>query len=118
MNLHERLKGKVIVICGGGAGTGKASALRFAAEGAKVVVGGRRMEKLEAVVGEIRENGGDAAPFEFDMNDYAGIDDLIAFAEATFGRIDGLHNIAGNPVAGEAVKRNCKETLIVNTIIF
>ena len=53
-----RLEGKTAVITGGGSGIGRASAVRFAAEGAKVAIAGRNPERLEETAGIIRENGG------------------------------------------------------------
>jgi len=57
----ERLSGKVAFITGGGTGIGRACALAFAAEGAKIALAGRRKEPLEAVTREIESSGGNAA---------------------------------------------------------
>jgi NAD(P)-dependent dehydrogenase (short-subunit alcohol dehydrogenase family) len=97
-----RLAGKVIVIAGGGDGTGAATALRAGSEGARVVVGDIAMDRAEAVAGRIRADGGAAEAFQFDMGDEASRTGLVRFAARTYGRLDGLHNVAGNPSAHAA----------------
>jgi NAD(P)-dependent dehydrogenase (short-subunit alcohol dehydrogenase family) len=94
-----RLDGKVIVIAGGGGGTGEATALRAGAEGARLVVGDIRLERAADVTERIRAAGGTAEPFQFDMADGASTAAMTAFAMKTYGRLDGLHNVAGNPAA-------------------
>ncbi|EHR8376565.1 SDR family NAD(P)-dependent oxidoreductase [Escherichia coli] len=56
----QNIKNKVVVITGSSSGLGEASARLLAAEGAKVVLGARRTEKLSALVSDIKRNGGDA----------------------------------------------------------
>lgn len=97
--MHKRLDGKVIVIAGGGGGTGEATALRAGVEGARLVVADIRRNRADDVVRHIREAGGTAEPFEFDMADGASTAAMVAFAAKTYGRLDGLHNVAGNPPA-------------------
>ena len=57
----ERLSGKVAIVTGASAGFGRATAKLFAQEGAKLVVGARRREELDALVAEIEADGGEAA---------------------------------------------------------
>jgi NAD(P)-dependent dehydrogenase (short-subunit alcohol dehydrogenase family) len=97
--LRARLAGKVIVIAGGGDGTGAATALRVASEGARVVVGDINLESAEDVARRIRAAEGVAEAFHFDMSEAASTAELVRFAVATYGRLDGLHNVAGNPSA-------------------
>jgi NAD(P)-dependent dehydrogenase (short-subunit alcohol dehydrogenase family) len=94
-----RLAGKVIVVAGGGGGTGEATSLRLGAEGARIVVGDKNPATAADVAERIRAGGGIAEPFAFDMGDGASTAELARFAVSTFGRLDGLHNIAGNPEA-------------------
>jgi NAD(P)-dependent dehydrogenase (short-subunit alcohol dehydrogenase family) len=101
-NPTPRLDGKVIVVAGGGGGTGEATALRLGAEGAKVVVGDFRPERAADVAQRITAAGGTAEPFEFDMGEPASTAELVGFAVRRFGRLDGLHNVAGNPRAHAA----------------
>jgi NAD(P)-dependent dehydrogenase (short-subunit alcohol dehydrogenase family) len=90
---------KVAVITGGGRGIGRAMALRFAAEGAAVVVAARTQSEIDAVAREIREAGGRAAAISTDVSDEKQCERLIkeVTSEATsqFGRVDILVNNGG-----------------------
>ena len=90
-----RLSGKVAIITGASAGIGRATAILFAAEGAKLVLGARRADELDRVVAEIAANGGDAAALAGDVRseDYAKA--LVAAAVARFGTLDIAFNNAG-----------------------
>jgi NAD(P)-dependent dehydrogenase (short-subunit alcohol dehydrogenase family) len=94
-----RFDDKVVIVAGGGAGTGEATARRLAREGASVVVGDIDLARAAAVVEGILDSGGSATAVHFDMGDDASIRSLIASGFDAYGRIDGLHNIAGNPAA-------------------
>ncbi len=83
-----RLKDKVCVITGAAQGIGEACALRFAREGAKVVVSDVQTAKGEAVALKIREQGGEAFYFACDVSAKSDCDDLIAAAVAAYGRVD------------------------------
>src|SRR3954447_14197864 len=88
-----RLQNKVALITGGGSGIGKASCLRFAHEGAKVVVAD--LKGAESTVDEIKSAGGDAAAFSADISKAKDSEAMVAFAEKTFGRLDVAFNNAG-----------------------
>jgi NAD(P)-dependent dehydrogenase (short-subunit alcohol dehydrogenase family) len=90
-----RVAGKVALITGSTSGIGKASAVLFAWEGAKVVVSGRRTDRGEAVVKEIRDNGGEAVYVRADMTVEADMENLVQTTLDTYGRIDILFNNAG-----------------------
>lgn len=90
-----RLKGKVALVTGGGTGIGKAIALELAKEGAKVVITGRRLNKLEDVVNEIKKRGGEGIAVTGDVSKPADVDRMIKAAVDTFKRLDILVNSAG-----------------------
>ncbi|MGI4745210.1 MAG: SDR family NAD(P)-dependent oxidoreductase [Janthinobacterium lividum] len=95
MNL---LEGKVALVTGGTSGIGRASAILFAREGAKVALTGRRVEEGRAVVAEIEAAGGEAIFIQADLADIGGIPGIIAEVVAEYGRLDVAFNNAG--VAG------------------
>lgn len=90
-----RLTGKTALITGGGSGIGRATARLFAAEGARVVVAGRRHGPLEAVVDEIRAAGGQGVAAVADLTDSAGIEAVVADTVRAFGIPNVLVNNAG-----------------------
>jgi meso-butanediol dehydrogenase / (S,S)-butanediol dehydrogenase / diacetyl reductase len=89
------LKGKVAVITGGGRGIGRAITLKFAAEGALVVVGARTRSEIESVAEEVRAAGGRSLAVTADVADEPQCGSLIEAARAQFGRVDILVNNAG-----------------------
>jgi NAD(P)-dependent dehydrogenase (short-subunit alcohol dehydrogenase family) len=90
------LQGRTIVVTGGGSGLGAEMARRFAELGATSVVLGRRQEKLDQVVAQIRERGGEATGIACDVRDAAAVER----AAAQVPRVDGLvNNAAGNFLA-------------------
>jgi 3-oxoacyl-[acyl-carrier protein] reductase len=90
-----RLQDKVSIITGSGRGIGRATALKFAAEGAKTVVCDLDETSVGAVVDEIKGVGGEASGFVVDVTDRSSIDAMVAAVKATYGRIDTLVNNAG-----------------------
>lgn len=95
----DRLRNKVAIVTGASAGIGRATALLFAAEGAKVVVGARRQKELDSLVDEIRTAGGQAAAVAGDVRSEDFQKALVAAAVDNFGRLDIAFNNAG--VLGE-----------------
>jgi len=97
---------KVVVITGASSGIGKSTAMLLAAQGAKVVLGARRLDRIDAVVQEITAAGGKAKGFATDVTKRAEVEALIRGAVDGFGRIDVLVNNAGTmPIAPiEALK--------------
>ena len=91
----NRLSGKVALITGGGRGIGRAIALRFASEGAAVMLAATRREALEAAAAEIRKAGGRAATAVADVSDETAVKRMVAATIAELGRLDILVNNAG-----------------------
>ena len=92
----NRLKDKVAIVTGSTSGIGIGIAKLYAAEGAKVVICGRRAEKGQAVVDEIVKAGGEASYHFMDITDPASIDALMADTVEKYGKIDILVNNAAN----------------------
>ncbi|MCH8089393.1 MAG: glucose 1-dehydrogenase [Chloroflexi bacterium] len=90
-----RLKGKVAVITGATAGMGRASAVLFAREGAKVVMCGRRKELGEEIAKGIREEGGEVIFVQADVSKSEDVKRVIKAAVDTYGKLDVLFNNAG-----------------------
>jgi len=90
-----RLSGKVALITGGGTGIGRACALQFSREGAKVAVAGRRREPLAAVVAEIQAAGGQALSASCDVAKSDQVERTIREVVAQFGALHVLVNNAG-----------------------
>lgn len=89
------IAGKVCIVTGGGSGIGRASALAFAAEGAKVVVANRTGSKAEAVAAEIRAAGGEALALQVDVSVGMEVQEMIGVTVATYGGLDILFSNAG-----------------------
>lgn len=89
------IQNKVIIITGASSGLGEETARHLASKGAKVVLGARRVERLEALVNEIRQNGGQAIAVPTDVANCEQVEQLAKTALDTFGRIDVLVNNAG-----------------------
>lgn len=99
-----KLKGKTVIVTGGGGGIGGATCRRFAAEGAKVAVFDMNIEAAQKVADQITAEGGTAAAFQCNITDRAQVDAGVAAAEAQLGPIDVLVNNAGWDVFKPFVK--------------
>src|ERR1700679_1137442 len=91
----SNIAGKVVVITGASSGIGESAAKLLAQQGAKVVLGARRKDRIDAVAKEISASGGKAIGFATDVRKRAEVGALIQGAVDTFGRVDVLLNNAG-----------------------
>ncbi|MDS1140478.1 3-oxoacyl-ACP reductase FabG [Pusillimonas sp. SM2304] len=90
-----KLKGKVAMVTGAGQGIGKATALKFAQEGAAIVVCDLNDDAVQQTVAACEETGVEALGFSLNVTDRAALDQMVAGAVARFGGIDVLVNNAG-----------------------
>jgi len=89
------MKGKVVAITGASSGIGQATAIVLAAQGAKVVLGARRKERLEGLVHRIKAAGGEAIYLVTDIKKRDDLVQLVNLACETYGRLDVMINNAG-----------------------
>lgn len=90
-----RLKDKVAIITGGGTGIGKGIAIKFAEEGASVIITGRREDVLAETSQEIESKFGHCKYFKADVSSAKEIENTVEFVKSNFGKIDILVNNAG-----------------------
>jgi 3-oxoacyl-[acyl-carrier protein] reductase len=98
------LRGKVVIVTGGAAGIGRATALRFAAEGCKVMAWDVADGAQDALLAELRSAGGEAGFRKVDVADAAAVDAGVAATVDLWGRVDVLVNNAGIVRDGQLVK--------------
>lgn len=94
----DALKGKTIVVTGGGTGLGRAMGTYFLKLGANLVITSRKIDVLEKTAAEMsNETGGQVLPLQCDVRDYAQVEQVLSAAVAKFGKVDVLlNNAAGN----------------------
>jgi len=95
----RKLSGKVALVTGASSGIGEATALALAAEGARVAIAARRVERLNDLAERIGKCGTEALPIEADVTDEAQASGMVARVLKDFGRLDMLLNVAGVGVA-------------------
>ncbi len=93
--MSGNIEGKVVAITGASSGIGEATARHLASRGASVVLGARRLDRLEAIVKEIEAGGHKAKAFALDVTKQADVESFVAGAVRAFGRLDALVNNAG-----------------------
>ena len=104
-----RLKGKVAIITGAGSGLGKAAALLFAKEGAKIVVAANREKGGEETVKLIIESGGDAIFTQVDVTKASHLEKAVKTAVNKYCRLDIMFNNAGTPGPGKLIAELTEE---------
>jgi NADP-dependent 3-hydroxy acid dehydrogenase YdfG len=93
--MGNNIQGKVVVITGASSGLGEATARHLSAQGATVVLGARRLERIEALASELANGGGKALAVQTDVSDREQVAALVGAAIASYGRIDVMLNNAG-----------------------
>ncbi|WP_141501152.1 SDR family oxidoreductase [Paenibacillus luteus] len=91
----ENTTSKVVIITGASSGIGEATAKLLAKQGAKIVLAARREDRLQAIVNDIKQEGGEAVYFTTDVTSQQDTQELAQFALKQYGRIDVLVNNAG-----------------------
>jgi NAD(P)-dependent dehydrogenase (short-subunit alcohol dehydrogenase family) len=104
-----RLKGKIALVTGAGCvgpgwGNGRATAVIFAREGAKIFAADRNGEAMTETIARVREAGGTITPHECDVTDSKAVAAMVAACVSAFGRIDILVNNVGGSAAGGPVE--------------
>src|SRR5947209_5196892 len=95
MNENNTISGKVVVITGASSGLGEATARLLSEQGATIVLGARRVERLQALAAELNRGGGKALALQTDVTDADQVKRLVDAAVQTYGRIDVMLNNAG-----------------------
>jgi NADP-dependent 3-hydroxy acid dehydrogenase YdfG len=93
--MDKNIEGKVVVITGASSGLGEAAARALSAQGAIVVLGARRIDRLEALAEDLISAGGKALVVPTDVTDYDQVKQLVDAAVKAYGRIDVIINNAG-----------------------
>jgi len=119
MMKENSLKGKVIVVTGGGTGLGKAMGKYFSELGANLIIASRKMEVLENTAAEISaSSGNEVLPVMCDVSDYASVEKMLKSAKEKFGKVDVLlNNAAGNFISPTERLSNRAFDIIVNIVL-
>ncbi len=116
--MDKQMEGKVALVTGASSGIGRATALAFAREGAKVVVADVQVEGGEETEQMINEAGGEAIFVMTDVSNAAEVERLINRAVKTYGRLDCAHNNAGiegvTALTAECTEENWDRTININ----
>src|SRR5919198_256362 len=104
-----RVEGKVALVTGGASGIGRATALAFAREGAKLVVADMNADGGHQTVHMITENGGEAIFVQIDVTSANAVEAMISQTVETYGRLDCAHNNAGIAGRVRAPLHECPE---------
>ncbi len=110
------LEGKIALVTGGGSGLGRSMSLALSNAGAEVIVAGRRTDKLENIVKEIKDKGGDSFSIVIDIQDENSINSSLKKVETMNKKIDILVNNSGISGPSWAVEQESKDwDEVINT---
>jgi len=115
MMRDDALKGKTIVVTGGGSGLGKAMTKYFLELGANVAISSRDLEKLKTTAAELEsQTGGNCLPIQCDVRNYDEVENMLAEVLKAFGKVDVLlNNAAGNFISPtERLSAHAFDTII------
>jgi len=116
---EDALKGKVIVVTGGGTGLGKAMSKYFLELGADVVITSRKIDVLNETAKELEEETkGNVLPVQCDVSDYKQVENLLTVSVEKFGKVDILlNNAAGNFISPTERLSNRAFDIIINIVL-
>ncbi len=119
MMKENSLKGKVIVVTGGGTGLGKSMSKYFLQLGADVVIASRKFEVLNATAAELEQTAkGKVLPVECDVSEYKQVENLLGKAVESFGKVDVLvNNAAGNFISPTERLSNRAFDIIISIVL-
>lgn len=115
MMRDDALKGKTIVVTGGGSGLGKSMTRYFMELGAQVAISSRNLEKLQDAASQMeQETGGSCLPLQCDVRDYAQVENMLQQVLKQYGQVDILvNNAAGNFISPtERLSHSAFDTII------
>lgn len=107
--MNNGLQGKVALITGASSGIGEATALALAAQGAKVALAARRVERLESLTRRIADGGGEGLPLACDVADEGEVQQAVQAVQEKWERLDILVNSAGIAVLGPILGADTEE---------
>jgi NADP-dependent 3-hydroxy acid dehydrogenase YdfG len=93
--MSDNIAGKVVVITGASSGLGEATARLLSAQGASVVLGARRQDRIRSLASELNDRSGKAIAVTMDVTDRAQVKTLVDTAAQAYGRVDVMINNAG-----------------------
>ncbi|MCL4547072.1 MAG: SDR family oxidoreductase [Bacteroidetes bacterium] len=116
---EDALKGKVIVVTGGGTGLGKSMSKYFLELGAGIVITSRKFDVLKKTADELAEQTkGNVLPVQCDVSDYAQVENMLSEAVEKFGKVDVLvNNAAGNFISPTERLSNRAFDIIINIVL-
>ncbi|MCL6097272.1 MAG: SDR family oxidoreductase [Bacteroidetes bacterium] len=116
---EDALKGKVIVVTGGGTGLGKSMSKYFLELGANLVITSRKVDVLKKTADELSaETKGNVLPVQCDVSDYAQVEKMLKEAIKKFGKVDVLvNNAAGNFISPTERLSNRAFDIIINIVL-
>lgn len=104
-----KLEGKVALVTGASSGIGEATALALAAEGARMVIAARRIDRLEALAKRIQQQGGEVLALRIDVTDEVEAREMVDHVRKHWGRLDILVNNAGVMLLGPITGANVND---------